>query len=469
MEYLLKSIACSFLLLVVYKLLLEREKMFVFNRFYLLFSLVASAVIPLITFQVSGTKASASTEKIDEFTGYYTNAMQAAPLTEPLDSGFEWDWRIGYGLVSLLLLIRFITSLATILSIKKNTLVSQDSVTIVLLEKEILPYSFLNYIFVHKEAYYARQIEPEIWQHELTHIRQKHSLDILFVELVRVFWWFNPCVYFYQKSIKMNHEFLADEAVLLAYPEVKNYQRLLVSKVSQRVSFTSAFNYAITKKRLLMMTKMTSRFHTSVRQLSVLPVLAIAIALFSSTEYAEAQTAPTMIRPDAGVTKTQLPVRKEGASDELLKEYQSIIDRCFVKKTNRFFPKHLTKAEEERLVTIFGQMSQQQRDKQDVIVMKLSPQKKESPTQKELDIWKNPKTSGVWIDGKRVPNAVLNKYKPEDFSYAMASKLYGKAKNPNYSYQIDLMTNACFEKYVKEREDHPLYMVRDKAWGKPNK
>ncbi|PKK37000.1 hypothetical protein BWI96_08960 [Siphonobacter sp. SORGH_AS_0500] len=466
MEYLLKSILCSFIFLVVYQVLLEREKMFVFNRFYLLLSLAGSLLIPFITFQLPEAVIPSASEDLGGVT-YYADLNQT---NVSVDSGFEIDWRIGYGIVTVVLLARFMKSLLTIGSVTNTNVIVQDSIRIVLLPKETLPYSFLNYIFVNKKAYHNHTIEPEIWRHEFAHVRQKHTLDILFIELILVFWWFNPCVYLYRKNIKMNHEFLADEAVLVAYPEVKNYQRLLLSKVSQRVSFTSAFNYAITKKRLQMMTRMTSRFRTFVIQLSVLPVFGIAIALFSSVEYAEAQTAPTMVRPDTdGVTKSQNPASKEGASDELLKEYQSIIDRCFVKKTNRFFAKHLTKSEEERLVTIFSQMSQQQRDKQDIIVMKLPPQKKESPTQKELDIWKNPKTSGVWIDGKRVPNEVLNKYKPEDFSYAMASKLSGKAKNPNYSYQIDLMTNACFDKYVKESKAHPLYMVRDKAWGKPSK
>ncbi|MDQ1088055.1 M56 family metallopeptidase [Siphonobacter sp. SORGH_AS_1065] len=466
MEYLLKSILCSFIFLVVYQVLLEREKMFVFNRFYLLLSLAGSLLIPFITFQLPEAVIPSASEDLGGVT-YYADLNQT---NVSVDSGFEIDWRIGYGIVTVVLLARFMKSLLTIGYVKNSNVIVQDSIRIVLLPRETLPYSFLNYIFVNKKAYDNHTIEPEIWRHEFAHVRQKHTLDILFIELILVFWWFNPCVYLYRKNIKMNHEFLADEAVLVAYPEVKNYQRLLLSKVSQRVSFTSAFNYSITKKRLQMMTRMTSRFRTFVIQLSVLPVFGIAIALFSSVEYAEAQTAPTMVRPDTdGVTKSQNPASKEGASDELLKEYQSIIDRCFVKKTNRFFAKHLTKSEEERLVTIFSQMSQQQRDKQDIIVMKLPPQKKESPTQKELDIWKNPKTSGVWIDGKRVPNEVLNKYKPEDFSYAMASKLSGKAKNPNYSYQIDLMTNACFDKYVKESKAHPLYMVRDKAWGKPSK
>lgn len=461
MEYLLKSILCSFTFLVVYKLLLEREKMFVFNRFYLLLSLIGSFLIPLITIQLAEKKYSYSVEDRHVLTAYYTEAFQSHQLTPSLDSGFEWNWEIGYGLVTFLLLIRFTKSLVTILSVKKNTVVKQDLMNLVLLDRDVLPYSFMNYIFVNKEAYYAHTIEPEIWQHELTHIQQRHSLDILCIELIQVFWWFNPCVYFYQKSIKMNHEFLADEAVLLAYPEVKNYQRLLLSKVSQRVSFTSAFNYAITKKRLLMMTRMTSRFRTVVMQLSVLPVLAIAIALFSSAEYAEAQTAPATIRQDPdNATKTQHPASKDGVSDELLKEYQSIIDRSWVKGKNGYEIRHFSETDRSRMKVIFDQMSQQQRDSQKIIVRYVPPLKRQSPTQKELDLWKNPKMSGIWIDGKRVSNEVLNNYKPEDFSIASVSKLEKNAINyGKHYYQVDLMTNKDYEKYLKDTQKEPHYML----------
>ncbi len=461
MEYLLKSILCSFVFLVVYRVLLEREKMFVFNRFYLLLSLASSLLIPLLTVQLSETVMSSASEDRIGVAAYYTSLVPANPSIVSVDSGFEIDWRIGYGIVTLILLIRFIKSLLTIKSVKHTNVLVQDLVKIVLLEKETLPYSFLNCIFVNKNAYETQVIEPEIWQHELAHIRQKHTLDVLFVELILVFWWFNPCVYLYRKNIKMNHEFLADEAVLLTYPEVKNYQRLLLSKVSQRVSFTSAFNYAITKKRLLMMTRMTSRFRTVVMQLSVLPVLAIAIALFSSVEYAEAQTAPATIRQDPDdATKSQHPANKDGVSDELLKEYQSIIDRSWVKGKNGYEIRHFSETDRSRMKVIFDQMSPQQRDSQKIIVRYVPPLKRQSPTQKELDIWKNPKMSGIWIDGKRVSNEVLNNYKPEDFSIASVSKLEKNAINyGKHYYQVDLMTNKDYEKYLKDTQKEPHYTL----------
>ncbi|MDR6194206.1 M56 family metallopeptidase [Siphonobacter sp. SORGH_AS_0500] len=462
MEYLLKSILCSFIFLVVYQVLLEREKMFVFNRFYLLLSLAGSLLIPFITFQLPEAVIPSASENLGGVAGYHTDLTQTNQTTVSADSGFEIDWRIGYGIVTVVLLARFMKSLLTIGYVKNSNVIVQDSIRIVLLPKETLPYSFLNYIFVNKKAYDNHTIEPEIWRHEFAHVRQKHTLDILFIELILVFWWFNPCVYLYRKNIKMNHEFLADEAVLVAYPEVKNYQRLLLSKVSQRVSFTSAFNYAITKKRLQMMTRMTSRFRTFVIQLSVLPVLGIAVALFSSVEYAEAQTAPTMVRPDTdGVTKSQNPASKEGVSDDLLKEYQSIVDRSWVKGKNGYEIRHFSETDRARMKSIFDQMSQQQRNSQEIVVKYIPPfPQTPYPTQKQLDSWKNPKMNGVWIDGKRVSNEILNKYKPEDFAVVSVSKLEKNAINyGKHYYQVDLMTNKDYKKYLKETEKEPNYTL----------
>ncbi|OZI07808.1 hypothetical protein BWI93_12635 [Siphonobacter sp. BAB-5385] len=470
MDYILKSILCSILFLLIYKILLERETMFVFNRFYLLMSLGASLAIPLLTIELDNSEVIPATEVVYRLTGNEVNR----PLitVEKQAVTFEqYAWLV-YALVTGILGIRFLKNVLAVVWKIRKAMVIRDSVKIVLLDEDELPYSFMNYVFVSKRSYQKQEIEAQIWQHELAHIRQRHTWDILFMELVQVCWWFNPAVYVYQKMIRMNHEYLADHAVLSIDPEVKKYQRLLVSKVSQGLFLTSSFNYVTTKKRLLMMTKMTSKFRTVIMQLSMLPLLGISILLFGNVEHTIAQTKPakqpTFERPSKQGEIDKVP-GKEGVSDDLLKEYKAIVEKCFRKKDNRYVPKNFTNADEARLIVIYNQMNQQQRDQQDVVVRHVSPMKKESPTQKDLDIWKNPKTSGVWIDGKRVANSVLNNYKPEDFSYAMASRLSGKAKNPNYSYQIDLMTNRYFDEYVKEVTTKPIYLVRDRAWGKPNK
>lgn len=121
----------------------------------------------------------------------------------------------------------------------------------VLLEKETLPFVFLNYFFINKEVFQSNQVEKEIYIHELTHIKQKHSLDILFVELLKIIFWFNPIIWSYKKAIQLNHEYLADQAVNNTFENKTAYQFLLLSKISHKsesFNLSSTFNYSITKK-----------------------------------------------------------------------------------------------------------------------------------------------------------------------------------------------------------------------------
>lgn len=463
MDYLLKSILCSILLLLIYKVLLERETMFVFNRFYLLMSIGASLAIPLLTIELDNPEVIPATEVVYKFTGSEVNSQLMTVEKQP--ATLEQNTWIVYALITGILAIRFLKNvLAVVWQIRKATVI-RDSVKVVLLDEDELPYSFMNYVFVSKNSYQKQQIEVQIWQHELAHIRQRHTWDILFMELVQVCWWFNPAVYVYQKMIRMNHEYLADHAVLSIDPEVKKYQRLLVSKVSQGLFLTSSFNYVTTKKRLRMMTKMTSQFQQLIRQMSLIPMLILTIVLFSKVEYAVAQTEQTAI---------QVPSTPKGVSDELLKEYEAITKRAYTPIENgsrRYNRYNLSKAEEERVISIYHQMSKEQQDKQKIVVYYLPPLKKERPNAKELEIWKNPKMSGVWIDDKRVANEELNKYKPEDFSHASVSKLYKNAANyGKHYYQVDLMTNRAYDEYLKEETKNPTYMVRERrTWSKPAK
>ena len=86
--------------------------------------------------------------------------------------------------------------------------------TNILLQKHIIPHTLLKYIFVNKTDFESQKIPKEVLLHEQTHAIQRHSSDLLFVEVLQIIFWFNPLLYFIKKSIKLNHEFLADQAVL---------------------------------------------------------------------------------------------------------------------------------------------------------------------------------------------------------------------------------------------------------------
>ncbi|MGK0251479.1 MAG: hypothetical protein ACI81G_000917, partial [Gammaproteobacteria bacterium] len=117
-----------------------------------------------------------------------------------------------------------------------------------------------------------------------THVRQKHSLDILFIEFLQVVFWFNPLFWLSKKSIKLNHEFLADRGALENDSDVYHYQNILLSYASStdHAALESPFNYSLTKKRILMLSNTMSRKRAIVSALLLVPVLTGCVLAFNN-------------------------------------------------------------------------------------------------------------------------------------------------------------------------------------------
>ncbi|WP_297333637.1 M56 family metallopeptidase [Flavobacterium sp.] len=280
--YIIKSAISLLVLLVLYHLALEREKMHRFNRFYLLFALAFSALLPFITIPVY-----IEAEVIPvSFQDTGTTAATAAPQVQPKESMLPLLITIAYLSVTLALFIRFAFNINSFLKkIRLNTKIPFGAAKLVLLDERVLPHTFLNYIFVSREEYENGLIEEELYTHELTHVRQRHTLDILFIELLKTIFWFNPLFYLYGRSIRLNHEFLADEQVVHTTSNAAYYQNLLVQKASgATLALASNLNFSITKKRLLMMTKSTNKTKAAMLKIGIAPVIALMLGFMCTEE-----------------------------------------------------------------------------------------------------------------------------------------------------------------------------------------
>ena len=156
-----------------------------------------------------------------------------------------------YGIINTLLLFRFIRNLTIIfLKVSDNPTIKNENSTIVFIAEDLTPHSFLNYIFINRNDYNNGFIEQEILAHELAHVQQKQSFDILLIEALQLIFWVNPFIFLYKKSLQLNHEFLADESVINTCSDAAAYQYLLIEKANKQISsgLTSQFNYSITKK-----------------------------------------------------------------------------------------------------------------------------------------------------------------------------------------------------------------------------
>ena len=314
--YLLKSSACMAIFLLFYLLVLERENMHNFKRFFLLAGLIASFVIPALVFT---TYVETMTSPMNTVIvgGTPTTAIEQN-LTVGDGDTFDWSllfWAI-YGLGSTIFAIRFLKHCMQLFQrIRTNPKRKLKAVTQVLLQEQLPPHTFFKYIFLNKEALKKGTISKEVLLHEEAHARQLHSFDVFFIELLQVFFWFNPLLIGFKRSIKLNHEFLADRAVLHQNIATTTYQNTLLSFVSattkkenQSIRMANAINYSSTrltlfgktfafgstvghfKKRFKVMGKHTSKTSAMVRSLMVLAVTTIMILGFSTTE--------KVVRPD---------------------------------------------------------------------------------------------------------------------------------------------------------------------------
>jgi beta-lactamase regulating signal transducer with metallopeptidase domain len=275
--------------LLFYKLLLEKENMHVFKRFYLLLTLTAALIIPSVVFVEYVAPIATSYEFIQA-----TNEAQFAVVSKtPTDIDIiNWTllaWTI-YGIGAGTFGIRFFKNLIQILNrIRKNTKLKQHFTIKVLLLEQLPPHTFFRYIFLNKEKFETNTIPKEVLLHEEIHAKQRHSLDVVFIELLQAILWFNPLLYFFKKSIKLNHEFLADSAVIAKDISTSNYQNTLLSYLSQdslhkyqSVKMANAINYSSIKKRFKVMKTQTSKKAVLLRSILILPLFAFLLFAFST-------------------------------------------------------------------------------------------------------------------------------------------------------------------------------------------
>ncbi|MEP5945329.1 MAG: M56 family metallopeptidase, partial [Balneola sp.] len=165
---------------------------------------------------------------------------------------------------------------------RSAAIINYGSAHLALVSAKIVPHTFLNTIYVNKTQFESGELSKEILDHELTHARQKHSLDVLVIELLRIVFWFNPIFYFYKRAIQINHEFLADDSVITKTQDSASYQKLLLDSIfpTYQTNLASTFNYSLTKKRFKMMVKESSIMSLATRKIILLPVILSVVLIF---------------------------------------------------------------------------------------------------------------------------------------------------------------------------------------------
>lgn len=285
-QYIIQIIAFQVFFLLIYDVFLKKETFFNWNRIYLIGTSIVSLILPFI-------KVTAFNEIVPKdyivtlpeiFIGnkIEQTTQVVLPEIEIVNQGFSWSMETIFYLGLIVASLLFIFKIAHIcLLIYKNPKRWKGNVLLVKLINSTSAFSFFHYVFLG--SYLKEEEQKVIIKHELVHVTQKHTLDLLFFEAQRILFWFNPLVYMYQARVRSLHEYIADQEALKTQDKSDYYQNLLTQIFeTENVSFINAFfKKSLIKKRIMMLSKSKSKQIVKLKYALLIPVV-FAMLVFTT-------------------------------------------------------------------------------------------------------------------------------------------------------------------------------------------
>ncbi len=281
--YFIKSFLSLGIFYLTWFLFLRKQTDFRFNRYYLLFSTLLAIIIPLVRLPelfpagFQNPIGSLPATQLGEILIGSTNSGTAVHTGLSLQSVF---WGIYLSGV-LAMAVRFMVSLLQLYRlVRKSETHTEKGITYVFTTGGLPVFSFFHWVFIRKEMF-ENPHAAAIINHEKIHIRQRHSLDLLVLEILNIFQWFNPVVYLIKRAVKENHEFIADSGLTITESNENRYLNLLFSEAGgfEFSPITHNFSSSLLKKRMIMMKNQKSPRSLPVRLL--LSALALSLVLFA--------------------------------------------------------------------------------------------------------------------------------------------------------------------------------------------
>jgi hypothetical protein len=298
--YFLKVVIVSGLLTMYYWFILRDKKFNNYNRFYLLSSMLISIVIPLLNFRFYSIAPSGN-QLADDF-------LHIISSNNLNNSGLLSDWQnfiaAAIVFISFIFLSIFLIRIFRIYKIKKNHPNTRlQGLCLIETELEEAPFSFLRNLFWKRSIDLNGYDGQLIFNHELTHIKQRHTYDKLFSQAIVCVFWMNPFFRIMQNELALVHEFIADSKSIRAGDTVKFAEMLLKSHYKES-DFDPAhsFFHSPIKRRLMMISDLNSTPYSYVRKVIILPIIILFLFMFSFT-ISKAQTQSRDKTDSATMTK----------------------------------------------------------------------------------------------------------------------------------------------------------------------
>ena len=289
METIVQIIIFQALFIGLYELLFRNVTFFNGNRGYLLITSMLSVILPFLPIEPILLSENTPTYMVELLQINLENEGGES-LHGPLNlfwnpMFWEYLWYIGIGTAAIVFIIK-LKKVFNFLMLPKE--VKKDGSVIVTVNESNIAFSFFNYVILGTE--HSSEKRKNILAHELIHVRERHSLDLLWFEFLRIVFWFNPLVYYYQRRVMEVHEFIADQGVQKSEPK---YIMSLLSEAFQveNLSFINQFyTSSLIKKRIIMLKKVRSTKMQALRYVCLIPVV---LGMLFYVSYSQAAFADT--------------------------------------------------------------------------------------------------------------------------------------------------------------------------------
>ena len=289
--YLLKAAIAIAAFQLVYLLLFQKRKHFLFNRIYLLASMLISFLIPLISFQIEVQQTALNGPQI--FTPSSNQSIQIISLANE-----TVDWQTALIAVFILgatgFFIHLLIGHLKAISIVRQTRKGQaEGITYRISDKDIHPFSFFNQIVIPTSIIDTPHFQL-VLKHEYIHIKERHTIDVFISEFLFLFQWFNPFAWLLKDAIKNNLEYLTDDQVI-QQANRQQYQMAMVALADKDgiAPFLTALNGSQLKNRIIMMKSKTKYKAQLIRKFTVIPLITLLIVTLSNREFRAAPLADT--------------------------------------------------------------------------------------------------------------------------------------------------------------------------------
>ena len=431
--YLLKANGLLLFFWLFYRLFLRKETFYTSIRWYFISAIILSLSIPFFTY----TKTIIIEQ---EYVNYQTDLLESIPFNpniQQIEPSFwekiDWQNILIYviALISFFFIIRSIFHITKLfLNIKHLKSLNKTNIKITTNQKNV--YSFYRWIVVPENKISSADFEM-ILAHENIHLNQKHTFDLILIELVSCVFWFNPLIKKLQKDINTNLEFIVDEKMISNFEPVLYQKSLLNEQNNFSLTYINAFNTNDLKKRIIQLNTQKSKNMKKLKFLVAAPVLVSFFMLFQIETVAQIQT---------------IEVEKELPNDEKEDSFYVLINN----KYDDAYYQNLTKTLKEKYDL-------------DVVIDKLKRNKKGELTDIRI-AYKNdlPVIIGRYsFDiGKPFDTFKLRVYKNNDNKYFIEKVSDDENNNSSIHYQVEVDA-------VIEKENDPNKLSFDAETLKTNR